>query len=638
MTRDDRSDTGRGDADVALRLARERLRAADYEAARREIERAARSRPGDAEIVELRATIERAAERHAGLLARQQQGEELALEIESLLEADDLDAARRWLDQAERSQGRHEALAGLRRRLEARAARRRDEEARALGLAAAEARERDDLPGALRTAERAVALAPDDPQLIDLVAELRGTLERRQAQLLNQDALSRALDQIEHLLEADEPARAAAELETALERLGSRPELLELAPRIDDAKLGMEARRRADWLQRRRREAELLVEEAARRLAADDADGALKRLETADERLGQDGPEALRERIATQLAAARAARERLRLERARAAERRRDLGEVTDAIEALRLDAAATALAAARRRHGDDPKLVELAARLEALHELERTEARPPLPDNVASLSRAELAAAARREQAFGAGYSVRQAVAYPLRGDGPLLVGGLAAALIAADLLALAAGWLGVLGRCLLWWFAASCAPHIVRQTLAGDEAPRVAALRAAGGGGLGRDLSATLCVLAAASAPVAVLLAAAGVAAGPLGSPSAAVGRLAAPLAAAGWLAVALSLAALVSAGAYGWRSARHLKGHLRALGASSAWLAVVGVGFTILLASVLLRLAVAPTAPAFGLPLAAAIEAWAFVGLPHLAAVVVGRRRLAWTRLYA
>ena len=605
---------GRSTLEGLMESAQERVRAADYPAALELLRRAVSLAPENQDI---RATLERtekAAERHALALERQQKMAAAANEVSLLLDAGDLQTARARLQTARGEFGRQKPYDDLEARLhrlveeaQAKSAEQHLERAR---VAAA----RQDWHGALNQAELALTLAPGHVEAAQLRRQAREQLEAAASADQRRSSLQEARDDIERLIGAGELARADESLQQAIDKLGREPLFVELAESIDKAKKDLDFKRRFEWRERRAKEAEALIAEGTRRALGGDFETAVAKLEAARE-LDPTHPD-LEEKLATH----RSALVRQQMEGEQAAEIDGLLATIRSHLEALRLDDAATLIATVRRKAGDDMRLTRLEQRLAGLREAEDQAQVLPTPENLESLGLAARAAIEKHERAVAAAYSWQQALAFPFRGGGPLIFLLLAAAFTATHAAALSLGLPDLLWPILV----AAVAPGLVRGSLEGKNQPPtpMALLRAA----TARDVIATLLVLGVAGVlPSAFVLTRAlhGLfELAPLGF---------FVLALLIWGAAWWTSAALGVALAFG---PRRLFAVHRLARPGASLLAVSAMAFVVVASALWIRIAVVPV---MAVPLAALIAAFGLLAVPHLIGVMVRSRRLKWAASY-
>lgn len=615
--------SGRGQIDAAVRRAREETSRANYPGALAAIESALRLAPGDPALAELLDQTTRAALRHESVVERNVAAAAVAERIAAQLDRGDLETAADELREANLQFGRHDKLLELQRRFDALWKQAELEKTVAFADQARAFLDGRNWTAALQQAERILRLDPKNPEALELKrrarVEIEGEEARRQAEL----DVERAQQDVERLIHADELPRAAHALQQAVDRLGRHPAFDEIARRLDQAKAGLQARKRLDWTQRRLKEADDLVRQAGRLSLQGKYEQAIERLETARD-LHPEHPE-----VEGLLRAAQSSRERTLAERHRGEALAAAKAEVRQLLDALRLDEAQTRLRAAEARYGgDDPQLRALATRLARLKEAEHPAAEPP-----PSLDDSAAAQALARQRELAAAYSWKQALLFPFRGGGTAAVWTLVGLAVALDALA-AVPRIGVVFAALRWLLPAAALGwclEIVRETLRGKNLlppwsalfdPRPWA----------SDLALALGVALVAAAPLAAFALTRGFhalwgAATGWGAPAG--WWVAAVL---GWGGTAFAVAAWGAAGAFGFGQTLRLPQHLRAVRAGEPdALLPINLVFAVVVAIVILRAALLPAVPWLGSPLAGGLEAWGLLAAPHLIGVALRRHRI-------
>ncbi|MEM6795554.1 MAG: hypothetical protein AAF725_16365 [Acidobacteriota bacterium] len=599
------------EVDSWVRTSQEAIRVADYQRALAALRQAVAVSPQDAELGGLLERTEKAAERHAQTLERQQAASRSAGEIAALLEAGDLQAAREALLQARREHGRDSRFDVLEEQLGERVERAQRQSAEQHVARARQLLEEGDWRGALHQADLAHTLAPGHPEAAEVRERASARIADRDSRDQRQAALEEVEGDVERLIAAGEMSRADERLEQARELLGRDPLFERLTESLDEAKKDQEFRRRIEWRERRAKEAEALVQEAERLAQAGEYSAALQRLETAEE-LDPTQP-GLAERVTAYRASLALHLE----EKARADRLDQAVAGVAAHLDAMRLDEAARALRLCRSRFAPDPRFDALEKRLQGLEEAEVDVL--PTPSNLAQLSVAMRRAIREREKALAEAYSWKQAFTVALRPQGGLLLLALALVLGAAHAAARSAPWVDLLAVLI----CAAVAPAICLQTLGGmNHLTLPAALWS--GRRAPSDAFAHLLLFAVALLPAWGFVAGRG-----------AHGLLEGS---AGWLVLSALLWAgclLVSAAmgpglAFGWGS---LAQPARLIAGGITLLAVAGTLYATVAVALLLRTAVEPE---LGIPLGALAEAYGLITVPHLAGVMVRSRRLAWASL--
>ena len=600
-----------------VQRAQQLIHRADYQSALEPLGRALALQPDDEEVLALVERTQKAAERHAVAVERQQAAARAAHEIAVLLDAGKAQDARSRLSQARSSLGRHKIFDGLETRLSSllEDVHRQDVDRH---VARAQARlERRDFQGALHQAEQALALDSQSAgaaQVLTAVEQHRTRVDRRQHEAL---AVEQVRTDVERLIAAGEMPRAQQRLSLATDNLGQHEVFDQLAAALDSAKKDRELQRRIEWKERRAREADALIQEATRRASGQDFEAAVARLESALE-LDPTHPD-----IAERLSTHRAALERQQQEKAHQAELDEAVLGVRHHLDAARLEEARAGLAGLRQRFGDGPRARALGQRLDAMASSEHT-GRLPSPANRASLGGAARQQLRRDEVALAHAYSWSQALTWPLRGAGPLAIGLLAILLAGGAMVARPWPWLALLSPLV----AALLAPRICELTLSGGH--RLTSLKMLGLGGVDMRRSLGLLAFAILAVGPLILLMLSRHKHGLLFTGSGLSGWVLVSILL--WLGCLLTTAAIGVATAFGWRLLWRLD-HL-VVGGGSSLLAIGALAFVAVSSTVLLRSVVEPE---LGIPLAALLEAYAMMVVPHLVGVMVRGRRLSWAQRY-
>ncbi len=617
-----------GEAQRAISKAR-------YDAALELLQQAALLAPEDGEVRQLLAQTEKAAKRHEAALARHRAATEWGLKIEALIEAGELEVARAQLREAGLELGKHDALSVLEGRLAEREDAARHSLAAELAGKARALLDAGDRRGALKVAEQSLRFAPV-PDAREVREQARAEIERKAVEQQYAQAVTGAAGDVERLLAARELAHAGRRLRQAIDQYGEHESFQELGRRIDRAKSDLQFRQRIEWAERRAKEADGLILEAARLSLKGSYGEAVEQLETARE-LDPSHPD-LDERLET----ARAAHLRQLAQQQRAEELARRLAEIKSHLDGLRLDQAAEAIRRCARDYGETERLAPLTARLEALRAVEHSGRRsgeaqvlPARPAAGESGDRRSEAEIFERQRVLAAAYSWKQTFLFPFRGLGLTAFWILLVVLLALDALATAPkiGFFFDILSVLVLIAAAGLVPHVVRATLGGrnllppwDELADPA--HSTG------DLLRFAGLFACGALPLALLLATR-----PWhGVPGTGSGILA-------WLAVAIlawlgTAFLVVTAGvteAFGYRHALRLTAHARALlaGGTDALFAIDVVFLLGLLATVL---AFVPVLTWLFASTARALTVYGLLLAPHLIGVLVRRHRLELNRIYS
>ncbi len=600
---------------------------ARYDAALELLQQAALLAPEDGEIRQLVAQTERASHRHRAAVARHQAVLDWAGRIEALIERDELESARTELREAVLDLGKDDAFSALEQRLAEREADARKSLAAELAGKARALFDAGDWRGAFKVAEQSLRFAPV-PEAEETRAGAKERLDEEAAHEQYTEAVEAARLHVERLLDARELALAGRQLQEATDQLGSHKDFDELGHRIDRAKSEVRFRQRVEWAERRAKEAEGLIAEAARLSLMGDHGQAAERLEAARE-LDPSHPD-----LDDKLETARAARERELARRQRVEEMARRATEIKSHLDALRLDDAEGAIRRAAEEFGEPERFATLGTRLERLREVETSG--PATPDIGPALDRRTEIARLQHQQVLAAAYSWKQTLLYPFRDFGLRAFGILLSGLMALDVLA-AIPWIGIafeILSALALIAALGLAPHVLRTTAQGrnllpawDELADPARWA--------RDLLRSAGLLLLAGLPLLLLLATRpwhgvpGAESGPF--PWLVTALLA-------WLGVAFLIAAAGAAEAFGGAQVPRLDRHARGLVAEGgeALLAIDGV-FLLCLLAVLLKVAFVPLIPWLFLPLVRALEVYGLMAVPHLIGVLVRRHRLELSKIY-
>ncbi len=607
--------------DELIRAAQDAIHRADYAAALAALQEASQLVPQDDTVTLMLAQTEKARRRHKSAVERNQSIADRGRQIEAALARGELAAARDDLRQAGIDLGRHPTLTALEEKLAE--AEREDKKRQAREhIDRARARiEESDWRAALAELEHARRLDAENPDISGLSQRARAELEREAGRRHHDEAVSAARRDVERLIAARELPRAAERLREALVTLGGEERFADLQQQLDKARSDLRFRQRVEWAERRANEAESLLAEAARLSLMADYERAIERL-TAARELDPSHPD-----IPSRLQTAQAARERQLAQQRRNQLIDRRAGRVRAHLDALRLDEAAAALAAAQRDFGEIERFAPLATRLVRLREVEGSGGMAGLASDSEVLE---------RQRALAAAYSWKQTLLFPFRGFGTTVFAGLIGLLLALDLLA-ALPWVGGLFaalRILVPLAALGLLPEIARATLAGkNKLPRTARwLQPRRWGG---DLLRFGALALAASSPLLLLLLSR-----PwhalLESESGPFGWLAAGVLT--WLAGAVVVMAVGAAAAFGDRHAFRLRQHAAGLRAAETdALLAIGLLFALLVLVVLLRAILAAAVPWLGLPLLAAVESYTLLAAPHLIGVLVRRHRVELGQIY-
>ncbi len=616
-----------GEAQRAISKAR-------YDAALELLEQAALLAPEDAEVRQLLVQTERASQRHHAALERHQAAISWGRKIEQLIAADELEAARAQLREAGLELGRHDAFSALEERLAEREDAARHSLAVELAGKARALLDAGDRRGALKIAEQSLRFAPV-PEAEEIRAQARAELDSEAVQRQYRQAIADAVDDVERLLGARELARAGQRLRQATDQLGSHESFDELGRRVDRAKSDLQFRQRVEWAERRAKEAEGLILEAARLSLKGSYGKAVEQLAAARE-LDPSHPD-----VDDRLETARTAHRRQLAQRQRAEELARRVAEIRSHLDALRLDQADQAIHQCMHEYGEPERFAPLATRLEGLREAERSgrtsadhQALSGGTDAGAPSSRQAEAEMLRRQQALAAAYSWKQTFLFPFRGFGLRAFWILLAALVTFDVLATVprVGFVFDILSTLILIAAAGLVPHVVRATTEGrnllplwdelaDPARWVRDLLRFGG------------LVAFGGLPLMLLFATR-----PWhGAPGAGSGLLVwLAVAILAWLTAAFLVAASGATETFGYRHAPRLPPHVRGLLAGETD-ALFAVDVVFLLGLLAVVLAFVPVLPWLFMPAARALAVYGLLLAPHLIGVLVRRHRLELRKIY-
>ncbi len=617
----------RSQLDAIIRRAREDVSRANYPAAMESLKRALQIAPRDPDLRQLLEETTKAALRHESAVERNRVVAQVAEHIEGLIERGEREAARTELEEAGIKFGRHNTLLMLQDRLSE-----LDQEAELERTVAYVTHVRalidgKNWRGALQEAERILKLDPKNEEAIELKRQARTELDREEGKQHHTQEIDTARQDVERLIAADALPLASRRLQEVIERLGQDAAFTELAERIDQAKAALQVSKRREWTERRIREAEDLVRLAGKLSLQGRYEEAIERLHAARE-LDPNHAE-----IEGMLKEATTAWERQSAERRRSellAARRAEIRRLLDAVDLKRAEAL---LHQARTEFGDE-HFAALRTRLNALQEAQTLTPTSPLPVAGAPGDPGTEAAALRRQHAFASAYSWKQVLLYPFRSTGFIAFWGIFLALEILDGLPAVGRVFGIL-RLLVPLAVLGLVLGIVRATLEGktDLPPWSTLLD------LRRwvlDFLLWVAIAAVAVLPLVLFVVASGWHAllssdgGPLGWWIAAL---------LGWLAAAIVVLACGGAGAFGNRQIPRFVRHARALRAGERdTLLAINIVFGVVVAIVVLRATFVPFIPWIGSPLAAGLEAWGLLAVPHMIGVVVRRHHLELARLYS
>jgi len=618
------------EAEELVQEAEALIRTAGYGAAMTALRQAADLAPSDEEIRRLLAQTEKAASRQQTAIGRNQAVVAAAGEIEVLLGAGDLAAARRRLQAVGVEHRGHSALTKIRERL--RKLEEKDQERRSQEHLA-QARtllEKANWHGAQQEAERILRRDPENQAAREIYSQARLQLDEEQKRRHFREAAAAARHDIERLIGARELAQAARRLEQAVDTLGDSQDFAELARSIDKARSDMQFRQRVEWAERRSNEASRLMQEAASLSLRGEVGGAIERLRAAHE-LDPSHPA-----IEDNLKVATVALERQLADRKRNEAMAARSAQIRSQLEAMHLDLAAGSLELARDEFGDEERFRPLERRLAQLREAEHATA------ELAHLTAEDLTPETSskilaKQRLLRGAYPWRTALLYPLRGSGRLTIFWLAA-LSAVVLEFLATGPYGsmifAIPRGLLAVILLGFFPAIVRLAVAGkNQLPTVKELVEPTT--WGRDIARIGAMGVVGFLPLGLWLLTRGVH-GLLDTDSGPWGWLVGT--ALAWPACALVVLLSGAVEVFGKPWFGDPKRHFRALQAALGdTLVVVDVAFLLLIAVVLLRAAFVPTVSWLGAPLASFVEVYTLFAVPHLVGVLVRHRRLELARVY-
>lgn len=601
------------------------LRGADYQKALALLQRASASQPADANLTRLLQNTEKAAARHHAALEREQSITRAAREIENLLATGTVAEARTRLREALAELGKHPAFDQMQAALQQKIDQQRRADA---GLALARAKElaaAEDWRGALSQAEQALALDPDHGDARSLQTQAQARIAQSEKLKLREDAVTTAERDVERLLAAREPQQAAARLGQAIQKLGRDPRFEALAKKIDEVKTDLQYQLKNEWAERRAHEAESLIQEGVRLSLANEFARAVEKLEQA-RKLEPDHPE-----LENKLATARGLLAKQKAEQEKQAEQEKWARDIHALLEELELDRAESLLGRLAQRHGESERTHSLRQRLAQLRQAERGADILVRPSDLATLSPATAQAIADRERLVLGRYTWGDALLYPLRGRGPWILLIFAAWLGGLDAGAL---WVEALGplRTLAPFVLLALATPLIGATLRGQDDLGWADFKPSGQA-IGMVLAFFLTL--GTNLPLFFLVA--------TRYQHGFLGPTAGPWVflfwwGCQWLVPTLLLPLLGSGSAFGYRYLARVGGHFRCLFSDGHawWVTATLLGLAFL--AVFLRLVVGTKAPELGLPLAAAVTAYATVLFPHLIGVHFRRRRLELAHLYA
>ena len=613
----------RGHVEAAIRRAREEVSRANYHAALSVLETAVKVSPDNAELRELIQQTTKAALRHEAAVERNRAVAQSVEQIGGLIDRGELDLAQSELREANLRFGRHDALAALQQRLDARWKEVELERTVAFVDQARAFLDGGKWPDALRQADRILRQDPRNQEALEMKQRARAEMERLEAHRQAANEVELARDNVARLIAADELVGASRALQSAMDRLGRHEALQKLAGELDQAKSQLQARKRLEWTQRRLKEAEDLVRQADRLSLQGRHEAAIERLHQVRE-LNPNHPE-----IDDRLQAATTAHQRAIAERQRTEALATAKAEIRQLLDGLRLDEAERRIELTRTKFGlDEDELRPLVLRHARLRE---TEQGVNLP--AAALDPQATSEALARQHELAGAYSWKQTLLYAFRGPGAKAFLGLVAVFVTLEWLAAqlpmgsvfkALRWLGsltVLGLFCL----------IVRRTMQGrhsfPDLGEVLDLRRRGA-----ELAMIWGVLLmAALAPAGLVLTR-----NWHGLFAAATGW--GLLSALVWLSAALATLGCSAAGAFGHRFSLDLKRHALSFDAGAPEIAfAVHAVFALVVTVALLRATLLPFVPWIGSPLAVAVEVYALLEVPHLMGVVYRRHQIELARIY-
>lgn len=602
------------------------VRAANYDGALALLSRALEVVPNDETLQRHHQLIEKAAHRHRAAIEREQDIAKAGRETAALIQAGELNDARQRLREALLEHGRHPTFDQLQTLLEERQLEQKKAEAGGLLAKARLAYQNGDWQEAQTAAEACLQVDPANSEALELRHQAQGQLNQLGREKMQREAIEAAVRDVERLFGGRELQQATQRLAQAIQRLGRHPQFEDLQKRIDAAKSEQQFQLRHDWAERRARELEALIQESVRASLANDFQRAVEKLEAA-KKLEPEHPE-----LESKLTIARTLFEKQRTEQKKATELQHALDEIKLHLDAMALDRADGML---QRAAGRFPEAAErfapLRQRLLHLREAESADILPN-PEDLAQLSRHAEAALADRQRALAAAYSWGQALLFPLRGMGSILVVLFGLLLVGLDAVVIYQPHLGLLRTVLplvLFFFTLP----LLSATLKGANQPRFGDLKMTGRDVLVGILG--ILVPAVMALPLLLFIMIRGnhhlidAGAGPLGFLA---------LVALAWPIFPPLVPLLGITAAFGPRHIPRLGRHLKFLGDDGGypwW--VVSTATFLFLVAFLARLALGPLVPWLGLPIAALLTAYTLVGLPHWIGVAVRRRRIELARLY-
>lgn len=602
------------------------VRAANYDGALDLLSRALQVAPNDESLHRHHQLIEKAAQRHRAAIEREQDIAKAGRDTLALIQAGELSEARQRLREAVLEHGRHPTFDQLQNQLEERQLEQKKEEAGGLLAKARLAYQNGDWQEAFTHAEACLQVDPASTEALELRHQAQGQLNQLGREKMQREAVEAAARDVERLFGGRELQQATQRLAQAIQRLGRQPVFEELQKRIDAAKSEQQFQLRNDWAERRARELESLIQESVRASLSNDFQRAVEKLEAA-KKLEPEHPE-----LESKLAIARALFEKQRSEQKKATELQHALEEIKVQLDAMALDRADLML---QRAGGRFPEAAErfqpLRQRLQHLREAESADILPN-PEDLARLGRNTEAALADRQRALAAAYSWGQALLFPIRGVGSILVLLFGLLLVGLDAVVIYQPHFGLLRTGLPLFLFFFTLP-LLSATLEGANQPRLADFKMKG-----RDVLVGLLGMffpAVLALPLLLFIMIRGnhhwidANSGPLGFLA---------LIALAWPIFPPLLPLLGITAAFGPRHLPRLGRHLRFLGDDGgyAW-RVVSTAFILFGLAFLARLALGPLVPWIGLPIAAFLTAYTLVGLPHWIGIAVRRRRIELARIY-
>ena len=617
-------------ADLTQR-ARQEMDRANYDEALTLLRQALGLRPTDADLQGLLEQTEKAAARHSAAQAKHRAVLDVAAEIGRLIDAQQVHDARARLQEAGIEFGRHNAWIQLQQRLDQLESQQAAHRVHEIEQRVESLFQAGNWRGVLHESELLLRLAPDHARGRQLRLEAQGQIEREESRRHHRSAIEEARQNIDRLISARELQRASQKLQEAVHALGQDPAFEELQQRIHQARSDLQFRKRVEWAERRANEAERLIQEANRLSLQGSFADAIQRLESAQE-LDPSHPD-----IPDKLATAYAARDRQQEERQRFEALAAQLHDVQGHLDALRLDTAANLIESIRQEHDAEDRLAPLDERLAKLRAAERASARLRQLGDDGQQTPGETLTLLRDQREVWHAYSWKQAMLFPLRGDGNKIFAAVAALLLLLDGLA-TLPWVGLLFaalRSLAPWLLLGLAPHLSRATVGGQNyLPTASELLAPKpwAKDTGRMLALSCLLLLPAllwilSRPWHGQLEPA---AGPLGWWL--VGMLV-------WPACCLGVVALGAMSTFGDAQTFRLAPHVRTLTQlSSDGLFIAHGAFAAVVVLALLRAVLAPALPWVALPLQAVLEAYALLVIPHLVGSLMRRRGVDWAAIYS